>query len=237
MSEFSVIIPTLQRAAELHELVEMCAAHPRVLEVLVINNAREPLAWGSPKVRVLQQAENIYVNPAWNLGAREARGKYLAILNDDVLFEPELLDAAADWLTDHRVGVIGAHPDAYLPGADASPRLGRRIVRRPNGFGVVMFLRRDAYIPIPADLLVYGGDEWLVRCAPGTPRGFKGGRLRTPMSATSGGVEFSPLKAREMEWMMREFHRVGRPSQRAVSLAQLAKRRAGDLIRVGSSTR
>ena len=77
MSEFSVIIPTLQRAKELHELVEMCAAHPRVLEVLVINNAPEPLVWDSPKVRVLQQAENIYVNPAWNLGAREARGEYL----------------------------------------------------------------------------------------------------------------------------------------------------------------
>ena len=71
--------------------------HPTVREVIVVNNHPDPLDFGRENVRVLQQERNIYVNPAWNLGAREARGKYLAILNDDVLFEPELLDAAADW--------------------------------------------------------------------------------------------------------------------------------------------
>lgn len=44
MNDFSVIIPTLQRAKELRELVDVCAAHPRVMVVLVINNAPEPLA-------------------------------------------------------------------------------------------------------------------------------------------------------------------------------------------------
>ena len=103
---FSVVIPTLQRAPELHPLVEQCAEHPLVLEVLVINNAPEPLRWESPKVRVLQQAENIYVNPAWNLGAREARGEYLAIINDDALFDPVVLDIAADFVVKPRRGIL-----------------------------------------------------------------------------------------------------------------------------------
>ena len=93
--KFSVIIPTLQRSEQLQTLVERCSAHPRVLEVVVINNAPETLQWASPKVRVLQQKRNIYVNPAWNLGARESSGKWLAIINDDVLFDPSLFDRAA----------------------------------------------------------------------------------------------------------------------------------------------
>ena len=60
----SVIIPTLQKAVELDSLVRDCAAHPAVLEVIVVNNAAAPLAWDHAKVRVLAQGENIYVNPA-----------------------------------------------------------------------------------------------------------------------------------------------------------------------------
>ena len=65
---FSVVIPTLQRATELRPLVDVCAAHPLVGEVIVVNNASAPLSWESPKVRVLHQEANIYVNAAWNLG-------------------------------------------------------------------------------------------------------------------------------------------------------------------------
>lgn len=89
--QFSVVIPTLQKSSRLEEVVSICTDHPLVHEVLVINNAQQPLTLNSPKVRVLQQEQNIYVNPAWNLGAREARGEYLAIVNDDVIFDPEAL--------------------------------------------------------------------------------------------------------------------------------------------------
>lgn len=51
--QFSVVIPTLQRSDDLHAVVELCAAHPLVAEVLVINNAPALLEYGSSKVRVL----------------------------------------------------------------------------------------------------------------------------------------------------------------------------------------
>lgn len=54
MNYFSVIVPTLQRSGELHQLVDQCVAHPLVQEVIVINNATNPVIWDSPKVRVLQ---------------------------------------------------------------------------------------------------------------------------------------------------------------------------------------
>lgn len=42
--------------------------HPLVGEVIVVNNASSPLAWESPRGRVLQQDASIYVNAAGNLG-------------------------------------------------------------------------------------------------------------------------------------------------------------------------
>lgn len=35
------------------------------------------------------------MNPAWNLGVWEAWGQYLAIINDDVLFDSEVFDYMA----------------------------------------------------------------------------------------------------------------------------------------------
>lgn len=193
MSEFSVIIPTLQRAKELHELVEMCAAHPRVLEVLVINNAPAPLAWDSPKVRVLQQAENIYVNPAWNLGAREARGKYLAIVNDDVLFGDEVFDEVARILRRGWFSMVGPEQSCF-GGGPWGRGISHRLATGGNSYmGTFMCLRRRDYVPIPEDMKIWGGDDWLFWSMP-RPNAFL---IRTPfvtdMSTTTRSPEFQAM--------------------------------------------
>ena len=158
----SVVIPTLQKSGDLHAVVELCAAHPLVLEVLVINNAPEPLAWLSPKVRVLDQGENIYVNPAWNLGARESRGEYLAIINDDMRFDSELIDHAAGVISRSRVGILGID-GAFLnqpPGDHISTRFAT-YEHITLGFGMIMFMHRTHYVPIPPTIKFWGGDDWL----------------------------------------------------------------------------
>lgn len=197
MSEFSVIIPTLQRAKQLHELVERCAAHPLVLEVLVINNAPEPLAWASPKVRVLQQERNIYVNPAWNLGAREARGKYLAIVNDDLQVEDDLLTHGAAVLRRGLFGIVG--PDRSVFNAAPSSRpVSHRLARMNslyNGFGTFMMLRRADYVPIPEELRIFHGDHWLYLNQRKPSAVVINTRVITDMSVTSGSAEFSPVGA------------------------------------------
>lgn len=157
---FSVVIPTLQRARELRPLVEQCAAHPLVREVLVINNAREPLPWVPPKVRVLQQAENIFVNPAWNLGAREARSDYLAIINDDIQFDNGLLDYTAHILAHPWVGLVVPATTNRRPAPHERPRA-RLAYERKWGQGIFMAMRREHYVPVPSDLLVFSGDDWL----------------------------------------------------------------------------
>ncbi|MBB5598180.1 glycosyltransferase family 2 protein [Neomicrococcus lactis] len=194
---FSVIVPTLQRAKELQQLVQDCADHPLVLEVLVINNAKDPLSWNSPKVRVLQQQENIYVNPAWNLGVRESRGKYLAILNDDVLFNPNLFDLILRWLRVPGIGIIGPNKTSFHPST------GRPFIRpkyqRPYGWGTAMFMRRDAYTAIPEELRVFYGDDWLFLHSPRRNWTFSNFFISTKMSTTAGDSKFSPVITHDQE--------------------------------------
>lgn len=140
--------------------MEQCAAHPLVREVLVINNAREPLPWVPPKVRVLQQAENIFVNPAWNLGAREARSDYLAIINDDIQFDDGLLDYTARILAHPWVGLVVPATTNRRPAPHERPRA-RLTYERKWGQGIFMAMRREYYVPVPSDLLVFSGDDWL----------------------------------------------------------------------------
>lgn len=194
MNYFSVIIPTLQRSAELHQLVDQCVAHPRVQEIIVINNARTPVTWNSPKVRVLQQERNIFVNPAWNLGVENASGEYIAIVNDDVLFSEEVFDYAARLLRLPFVGMVG--PDgAFMnrPGLALSHRIAGE-GHIPLGMGVFMAMRRKDYLPVPDTMKIWGGDDWLYWTQRMPSRVLLGGGFRTDMSTTSGSAEFSPLR-------------------------------------------
>ncbi|MBB5598181.1 glycosyltransferase family 2 protein [Neomicrococcus lactis] len=201
---FSVIVPTLLRAEELQQLVQDCEDHPLVLEVLVINNATDPLSWNSPKVRVLQQQENIYVNPAWDLVVRESRGKYLAILNDDVLFNPKIFTFIAKWLGVPGIGIIGPN-NSCLIAPNGQPIL-RPTNERPTGWGIAMFMRRDAYTAIPEELRVFYGDDWLFRNSPRTNWTHGNYPIPTEMSVTSGDPKFNPIIAADDEvWRNLEF--------------------------------
>lgn len=197
-AKFSVIIPTLQRSVRLEALVERCSRHDKVLEVLIINNSPSPLRFRSPKVRVLQQQDNIYVNPAWNLGAKEARGDLLAIINDDVLFDDAALAYSAKLLTRRPIGIVGPDLSTFeaLSGGKISYRLARPDATVRN-FGTFMCLRRRNYVPIPSDMRIWGGDDWLIAQQHLPPVALIRTRFETDMSTTSGSAEFQLLREEE----------------------------------------
>ena len=228
--QFSVVIPTLQRSDDLHALVELCAAHPLVAEVLVINNAPALLEYGFSKVRVLDQGENIFVNPAWNLGAREARGEYLAIINDDMRFDPELIDHAAAALAKPFVGIVGI--DGAHMNRSRAEKIRTRVATYEHvtlGFGMIMFLRADDYVPIPDQVKIWGGDDWLFMQQKHPNRVLVGARVETDLSVTSSSPEFQAL--RKQEWdatnqMMGPVHGTRWWHRPAHALAQARKLRA-----------
>ncbi|MDO4918811.1 glycosyltransferase family 2 protein [Kocuria sp.] len=196
----SVIIPTLQRARELPELVELCAEHPAVREVIVVNNHQSPLDFGRENVRVLQQEQNIFVNPAWNLGVREAVADHIALINDDVLFDPVVLDIAAEFVLKPRRGILGLE-GTFINRQQATPAK-LRIAGRDHissSFGMFMCLRKENYVPVPEDLLVWCGDDWLFLQQPWPNWVLMGPLVRSEVSVTSSAGEFQRMVRRETE--------------------------------------
>ncbi|MGA4670219.1 glycosyltransferase family 2 protein [Propionibacteriaceae bacterium Y1923] len=195
---FAVIIPTLQRSTELPELLQLCAAHRLVDEVIVINNHPRPLETQHDKVQVLQQPANIYVNPAWNLGVRRSTSRNLAILNDDILFTPTLFDHMDKVLQRKNVGIVGPDRSAMNTPDRRHPRI-HPVYRRSHGYGTAMFMRRTHYAPIPDEIKIYYGDEWLFRQQARRNYTFTGHGIRTEMSVTSGSQEFTERLLRDRE--------------------------------------
>lgn len=199
---FTIIIPTLQRSTLLTELVRRLSDSPLVHDVLVINNATTSWPFEHPKCRVLDMPRNTYVNPAWNLGVEQARTGLIGLVNDDVLFDPRILRPIARRLV-RGAGIIGPATSCVRDVEDAPVRLRRRAFfvpayERPFAFGTAMFMRRDDYAPVPDDLKVWRGDDYLFRRQ--VRRNFMvyGIDVRTHMSTTSGDPAFDAIKEADM---------------------------------------
>lgn len=99
---FSVVIPTYDRPAFLRLAVESVLRQTvRDLECLVVDDASPaPVRVVSdPRVRVVRNSANLGEPGARNRGLREARGRYLAFLDDDDEFTPDRLEMALEGLT------------------------------------------------------------------------------------------------------------------------------------------
>jgi glycosyltransferase involved in cell wall biosynthesis len=169
--KFSVIIPTMWRAPEvLLKALFSYVDHPLVDEIIVINNdvSQTPdwAIWYNPKIKVLMQKNNIYVNPAWNLGVQQSKNDLLAIVNDDIYFDPKLFDKLVDRLTPD-VGVHGIiageakfnQPATTDGSIDFMEWRWGDIV---HNFGQAMFLHKDTWVPIIPELEIYFGDDFVI---------------------------------------------------------------------------
>lgn len=207
---FSVVIPTLQRSGELEAVVSRCCAHRLVDEVILINNAEQPVELSHEKLRVLNQDRNIYVNPAWNLGVAEATSDFVAILNDDVVFEDEAFEESARVLAKGRFAMVGPDSSCFLE-HEADRAIGHRIASSLRfRYGTFMCMRRRDYVPIPDELLIWGGDDWLFWGQRKPNAVLVHTRFRTSMGTTSGSAEFQQLRAKEQaladKWFLTLHH-------------------------------
>ncbi len=193
---FSVVVPTLQMSPYLEPLVALYHDHPLVGEIVVVNNAPEPLDLVGAKIRVLNQPTNLFVNPSWNLGASLARFDKLVISNDDILFPPPLLDAV-DARLNRRVGMIGPHSACLREGRSRRPLFLPAYERTP-GYGVLFFLAREDWVPIPDDLVIWCGDDWQFAQQAKRNYWFVGPRIVTHMGTTSRRPEFSERKSLDL---------------------------------------
>lgn len=194
---FTVIIPTMWQSPRITQLLTDLCECAFVGEVIIIDNnpsESQPMP-ESDKIALHLMMENTYVNPAWNYGVERAKFDNLLICNDDINFNPSFLGIYDDGSLKH-VGIIGMDFTNYQLKADHNIHL-KPMKDRPYGWGCLMLIHKSKYTPIPEDLLIANGDDWLAQHA--TPFVLHGLSIQSEISTTSRLEEFGMIQLNDNE--------------------------------------
>lgn len=197
---WSVIIPTMWRSPLTIPLLASLSESTHVQEIIIIDNSpHDKPSFQLPKVNILEQVQNIYVNPAWNLGVQHAKHDLICLCNDDVAFNPSIFKTAEEHL--QASTVIGCHEDNFNLPDNITPTIhsGHAI---GQGWGCILFFKKKYFVPIPASLKIWCGDDWLVITHSHTQR------LRfssvTEMSTTSSAPGLNHIAQRDKHNFLEE---------------------------------
>ena len=208
--KFSIIIPTLFRCVHItNVLLEILGEDDAVSEIIMIDNTVDgpsPDLKINDKVRMYSVGENLYVNPAWNYGVSLAKEDYIGILNDDITIPNYLFAGVLKQVDFDSIGILGAcftHiQEVENPGRFNITQLEvHGIPERLSGYGIFMVMKKDHYVEIPEELLVWTGDDVLFH------RNKHAGRqnclmvchIQTKMSSTSNDPIFDEIKQRDVK--------------------------------------
>lgn len=163
----SVVIPTLWKYTPFLDFVSNIVQIGVVGEVIIFNNnqAATPIheVLSHSKVKLINCNENIFVNPAWNLGVQLSAYDKVCILNDDVIVDLKMFFKVDEFLTKDMglVGLCPGRPEFNQPlitngQVEFVPWTGQHTF----GFGSLFCLHKDNWNRIPDGLDIYYGDNW-----------------------------------------------------------------------------
>ena len=182
----SVIVPTMWKALEYTKpMLQKLDNHPLIGEIILIDNDtsktdHEFLNQLSKLTYVSFEQGNIFVNPAWNHGAKIAKFDKLFIINDDVLINLIQLNQIYEQITPDK-GMIGFSflcyctytLDAYetlcnsgfgdeITIAPIDPREFPRSSGMPHPFyGSAYFIHKQSYYDVPDEFKIHYGDLYI----------------------------------------------------------------------------
>lgn len=166
--KLSVVIPTLQQNTEVFlKLLDTLAKDICVDEIIVIDNSLLGINYNHEKLRVITPKENLYVNPSWNLGVKEAKNEIIALLNDDIAISFDFCSKVVEKLSKTQ-GIVGMKANSVVECTKitSNPKSTdlklQPINHRGNAFGIAMFFYRENYVKIPDEIKITYGDDWLV---------------------------------------------------------------------------
>ena len=158
----TVIIPTLWALPQkfCDQLEKICDSS-YVSEIIIVNNNVEETPSDSrlknKKIMMLNQDNNIYVNPAWNLGVSLSTNNTICLLNDDLQFDTSVFSLCDENNIDGLLGINADKSEGPLRVEYISEN------EIPFGFCCMMFLNKSDYVSIPDDLKVLFGDTFLIK--------------------------------------------------------------------------
>ncbi len=168
-----IIIPTMWRKPEITiYALRSYLSISEIKKIIIIDNDRNKRPkiniLNSPKIKFLDFKKNIYVNPSWNKGVEEANNGLICLCNDDIIIDRLIIEVInlinfTDKNEIELIGIRGKDHNGFMLSPfkiDKTKNLGIQC----NGlFGMAMFLKKENYKPIPDDLKVWFGDDYLVR--------------------------------------------------------------------------
>ena len=143
-----------------------------IKKIIIIDNDRNrrPNAnlLNSSKIQLLDFKKNIYVNPAWNIGVENANNSLMCICNDDIIIDKLIIETIylldlSDRIGMNLIGVRGIDNHGFLFSQFSIDKTKNLGLQSDGIFGIAMFIRKENYKPIPDDLKVWFGDDYLVR--------------------------------------------------------------------------
>lgn len=186
---YSVIIPTMWKSDRTFKLLNDLNSCNSVGEIILINNVLDipKELKDNDKLKILQMEKNQYVNPSWNLGVQYSKYENVALCNDDINFNCDVFNHIK--ISENTL--IGLHSSCF--GLDTDMNLNFiQTKNRCNGFGCLMFLSKKNYIPIPNEMKVAYGDDYLIDIYQNVYQ-LLGLSVKTEMSTTSKDSEFTKI--------------------------------------------
>jgi hypothetical protein len=202
MDKYSIIIPTLWKSNRTEQLIRDLNECDFVDEIIIIDNTNTD-EWDRTyrKIRTVSKGENIYVNPAWNWGIELAKNECIALLNDDINFDPNIFGIIDKNVLD-TFGIIGMGEGNYKTPIDEErgPYLD---VWQPGvndwGWGCFIIFDKKNWIDIPDNIKIWYGDNFIKDVNPSPKACLRNFKVETEMSTTSDEKEWDNIKKKDYE--------------------------------------
>lgn len=156
-------------------------------EIILIDNGGKFFEYfeALDKVKLVQTGENIYVNPAWNLGVKLAKNNSIALVNDDINFNPNIFGVITnDILLEY--GIIGQSEYNYKGNNTDEPILEKWNGKiRDWGWGCLIMFDKQNWMDIPDNIKIWYGDDYIFKRNTCTKSTMKNFNIETEMSTTS----------------------------------------------------
>ena len=198
--KFSILIPTLFHSDMLTDLCSAFAKHELVEEVIVLDNTGESThRFPDKKLIIIPGKKENYVNASWNQLVDFSRAEFYALLNDDILIDPNILFEILDhdWSIP---SIIGLDYDTIvtkknLQKPEVVPMIDK-YESMPFGWGQALFGKKSQWPVIPEYLKIWCGDNYL--CNKLNPYILQNVFWEGKTETTSGRTEFKEIKENDI---------------------------------------
>jgi hypothetical protein len=200
---YSVIIPTIWKNRRLERLLQELDKSSSVSEIILIDNFPQSKFIQDKlysKLKIITTSTNYFVNPSWNLGVSVASKEFICLCNDDVNFDTSIFN----YVVPQPNELVGIHNSCYSVDQNEPFEI-EPVTTRCHGFGCLMFFKKESYTPIPEQLKIWFGDDFLFLKIQNKFQ-IKGLKIETEMSSSSELEEFKQIIETDKKYFLQNFN-------------------------------